>query len=90
MPTVPATWAGWWWPTGSCATGNSASTPALTFAREAGYRHVTLWTTDNLVSARRIYERFGFVLADEEPQRAFGHDLVGRHWTLDLRDSLAA
>ncbi|MGW5639741.1 GNAT family N-acetyltransferase [Streptomyces sp. NPDC003832] len=56
----------------------------LTFAREAGYERVTLWTTANLTSARRIYEHFGFTLADEEPQHSFGHDLVGQHWTLDL------
>lgn len=56
----------------------------LAFAREAGYRHVTLWTNDVLVSARRIYEAFGFVLVEREPHHSFGHDLVGQHWTLDL------
>ncbi|GJF33471.1 MarR family transcriptional regulator [Kitasatospora sp. NE20-6] len=62
---------------------------SLDFARAAGYRYVTLWTTDNLVSARRIYEHFGFTLADEEPGHRFGHDLVGQNWTLDLRSSPA-
>ncbi|MFI5961154.1 GNAT family N-acetyltransferase [Streptomyces asoensis] len=62
---------------------------ALAFARDAGYGQVTLWTTDNLVSARRIYEHFGFVLAGEEPHRGFGRDLVGQHWTLGLRGSPA-
>ncbi|MFF8881984.1 GNAT family N-acetyltransferase [Streptomyces flaveolus] len=57
---------------------------SLTFAREAGYRSVTLWTTDKLVSARRIYEHFGFVLVDEEPRHSFGRDLVGQNWALDL------
>jgi GNAT superfamily N-acetyltransferase len=56
----------------------------LTFARETGYRSVTLWTTDHLVSARRIYEHFGFVLVHEEPQHSFGHDLVGQDWALGL------
>ncbi|MFF3934838.1 GNAT family N-acetyltransferase [Streptomyces phaeofaciens] len=61
----------------------------LAFAREAGYRRMTLWTTDNLVSARRIYQHFGFVLVDEEPQHAFGHDVVGQTWSLDLDHSPA-
>ncbi|WP_406079732.1 GNAT family N-acetyltransferase [Streptomyces zaomyceticus] len=58
---------------------------SLAFAREAGYRSVTLWTTGNLASARRIYEHFGFALTEEEPAHLFGHDLVGQTWTLGLR-----
>ncbi|MGW6414104.1 GNAT family N-acetyltransferase [Streptomyces sp. NPDC055055] len=58
---------------------------SLAFARRAGYERVTLWTTANLVSARRIYQHFGFTLDAEEPQRGFGHDLVGQTWSLDLR-----
>ena len=55
----------------------------LTFAREAGYRRVTLWTNDVLASARKIYESVGFTLADEEKHHSFGHDLVGQNWILD-------
>lgn len=62
----------------------------LTFARDAGYRQVSLWTNDVLVSARRIYQAFGFALTDEEPHRSFGHDLVGQSWTLELHPSPGA
>ncbi|MGW9436120.1 GNAT family N-acetyltransferase [Streptomyces sp. NPDC055607] len=60
---------------------------ALAFARAADYRRVTLWTTDNLASARRIYQHFGFILSDEKPHRGFGHDLTGQTWSLNLSDS---
>jgi GNAT superfamily N-acetyltransferase len=56
----------------------------LAFARDAGYRQVTLWTNDVLESARKIYEAFGFALTEEAPHHSFGHDLVGQTWTLDL------
>ncbi|WEH13282.1 GNAT family N-acetyltransferase [Streptomyces sp. VNUA24] len=60
---------------------------SLAFARGAGYRRVTLWTTDQQVSARRIYEHFGFTLTDEAPHHAFGQDLVDETWDLDLVDT---
>ena len=46
---------------------------------------MTLWTNDVLVSARRIYEAYGFVLTEEERHHSFGHDLVGQNWTLVLQ-----
>jgi DNA-binding MarR family transcriptional regulator/GNAT superfamily N-acetyltransferase len=52
----------------------------LEFARSAGYREIVLWTNDVLVDARRIYQRAGFELREEEPHHSFGHDLVGQYW----------
>jgi GNAT superfamily N-acetyltransferase len=56
----------------------------VVFARDAGYRAITLWTNDVLISARKIYQAFGFTLTQEEPHHSFGHDLVGQNWTLEL------
>lgn len=54
------------------------------FAKRAGYRRITLWTLSCLTDARRIYERSGFELDDEEPNTMFGPEVVGQNWSRDL------
>lgn len=54
------------------------------FARAAGYRTLELWTVSLLAPARRIYQRAGFVLVEEDTADRFGHRLTGQTWRLDL------
>src|SRR3977135_335081 len=46
------------------------------FARQCGYRKITLLTQSILLAARRIYQDAGFVRVSSEPHRGFGHSLI--------------
>jgi len=54
------------------------------FARQAGYRKVTLWTQSELSAARRLYKAAGFRVTRKEKNHSFGKDLVSETWELDL------
>lgn len=56
----------------------------IAFARETGYRKLTLWTQNNLHAARHIYQHAGFQLVEEGKHQAFGVDLVQQVWDLKL------
>jgi DNA-binding MarR family transcriptional regulator/ribosomal protein S18 acetylase RimI-like enzyme len=64
--------------------GHRLVAEAIGFARQCGYRKITLWTQSNLLAARKIYERAGFSLVATEPHRSFGQNLVGETWELAL------
>lgn len=56
----------------------------IRFARERGYRTITLWTQENLLAARHLYEQAGFARVAREHHALFGIPLVGETWELEL------
>jgi DNA-binding MarR family transcriptional regulator/GNAT superfamily N-acetyltransferase len=64
--------------------GRALTEQCIRFARDAGYKSITLWTQSILVAARGIYQRAGFRLVQEEKHHSFGVDLVGETWELEL------
>ena len=54
------------------------------FARNGGYKKITLWTHSVLSAARYVYEKAGFTLTSSEPRRTWGKDVVAEFWDLDL------
>jgi DNA-binding MarR family transcriptional regulator/GNAT superfamily N-acetyltransferase len=56
----------------------------IRFARNAGYRKITLWTHSVLTAARSIYRKSGFKLVQSERHRSWGRPVVSEHWDLDL------
>jgi len=56
----------------------------IRFARQAGYKKMTLWTQSILLAARHIYKQAGFLVVRQEPHHSFGKDLRAETWELDL------
>lgn len=57
---------------------------SIGFARQCGYRKITLWTQSILTTARKIYQDEGFVRVASEAHRSFGQNLTGETWELEL------
>jgi DNA-binding MarR family transcriptional regulator/N-acetylglutamate synthase-like GNAT family acetyltransferase len=64
--------------------GKRLTDECICFARECGYRRMTLWTHSVLSAARHIYAQAGFQLTSSQPRRSFGQDVVSEHWDMKL------
>ena len=64
--------------------GHALVDECIRFARQAGYKKITLWTQSILLPACRIYEAAGFRLVHQEAHCSFGHDLIGENWERSL------
>jgi GNAT superfamily N-acetyltransferase len=64
--------------------GDALTDACIAFARQAGYRRITLWTHSVLTAARRLYERKGFTLIESKPHNSWGVEVVGETWDLEL------
>jgi DNA-binding MarR family transcriptional regulator/N-acetylglutamate synthase-like GNAT family acetyltransferase len=57
----------------------------VSFARNAGYKKITLWTQSELKAARHLYELAGFKLIAEKPHASWSRDdLVSEVWEVEL------
>jgi DNA-binding MarR family transcriptional regulator/GNAT superfamily N-acetyltransferase len=57
----------------------------IRFARQAGYRKVTLWTQSDLDAARSLYQQAGFRCVERRAHDSFGRKrLIAETWELTL------
>ncbi|HZS47432.1 MAG TPA: helix-turn-helix domain-containing GNAT family N-acetyltransferase [Blastocatellia bacterium] len=56
----------------------------IRFARQAGYKKITLWTHKQLHAAISIYKKAGFHLVNEEPDPDHGIGTISQVWELVL------
>jgi DNA-binding MarR family transcriptional regulator/GNAT superfamily N-acetyltransferase len=64
--------------------GRDLAEKSVAFAREAGYRQITLWTHTVLTAARAIYERMGFKRTKQWVHEDFGKPVESETWELLL------
>lgn len=56
----------------------------MEFLRGCGYKSSYLWTTEQQVTAAKVYKRYGYQLTEEKPSTAFGVSLTEQRYDLNL------
>jgi len=64
--------------------GNRLLQEAVGFCRRCGHPSVFLWTFKGLDTARHLYEKHGFRLAEERQGRQWGTDVLEQRFVLAL------
>lgn len=62
--------------------GRTLVDQCVSFARNAGYERMRLWTHTIQEAARRLYAGAGFAVVETEPHEQFGQALVSEIWEL--------
>lgn len=66
----------------SAGVGRQLLGEAISFCKKQHFAEVHLWTFQGLDSARRLYEKFGFVLAEERTGNQWGKEVVEQRFVL--------
>ena len=64
--------------------GNRLLNEAVSFCRRKDYRSIYLWTFEGLDAARRLYEKFGFKLAEQREGVEWGTSVLEQRFVLKL------
>ncbi len=56
----------------------------MEFLRDCDFKSSFLWTTEQQVTAARLYKRYGYQLTEEKPSTAFGVPLTEQRYDLVL------
>lgn len=62
--------------------GTRLTDECVRFAKQCGYRGITLWTHSVLIAARHVYAKAGFTLTSSEKRKSFGKQVVSEIWDL--------
>ena len=64
--------------------GRRLMTTAMDFCREKGFRHVFLWTFDELDAARHLYREYGFLPTERTGNDIWKDGVTEERWDLNL------
>lgn len=64
--------------------GNKLMQLFMGFLKEKAYKSAYLWTTNEQITATKLYERYGFELTEEKESDAFGKSLIEQRFDFNF------